>query len=437
MESIIHMNNESPRIYNLFPRLIGSMDDWSGHLNRIKDMGFNWIYLNPFHYSGFSGSLYSIKDYYNFNPLFINPDSKLSPVEQLGKFIQTCRKKDIKVMMDLVINHTAKDHPFTKEHPEWYQKNKNGEILSPGAWDNGRWVEWGDLAEVDNNNALERVKLWNYWRDLISYYIELGFDGFRADAAYSVPSALWDFLIHDAKGKKNDLFFFAESLGCPVEKTVELAETGFDYIFNSSKWWNYQDDWLLEQYAKTREKAPSISFPESHDTPRLAFESGNNIDLIKQRTVFTAFFSSGWMIPAGFEYGFKNKMDVVHTSPSDWEEINIDLTGFIKQINQFRMKYKIFSGESEIKKIDPGNNMDILALLKFSGNGKEKALIILNRDLNRSYNISAAEIGGFPEVNNIKEYCLFPEEKPSPASFKDLNIELKPYDIKVFYLAYK
>src|SRR4051812_35646939 len=59
-----------PRIYNLFPRLIGPVDKWVTHLPRIAAMNFNWVYVNSFHEPGASGSLYAVKDPYRLNSLF-------------------------------------------------------------------------------------------------------------------------------------------------------------------------------------------------------------------------------------------------------------------------------------------------------------------------------------------------------------------------------
>ena len=70
-------------IYNLFPLLTGKFTDWEKHLIRASDMGFNWIFVNPIQYPGFSGSLYSIKDYFSFNDLLIDSESDKSPEEQL------------------------------------------------------------------------------------------------------------------------------------------------------------------------------------------------------------------------------------------------------------------------------------------------------------------------------------------------------------------
>ena len=59
-----------PRIYNLFPLLVGRVSAWRRELPRIAGLGFDWVYLNPFHEAGFSGSLYAIKDPYKLDPRF-------------------------------------------------------------------------------------------------------------------------------------------------------------------------------------------------------------------------------------------------------------------------------------------------------------------------------------------------------------------------------
>ena len=54
-------------IYNLFPKLYKNVSAWTKQIKTIADMGFNMIYINPFHYPGFSGSIYAPKEYYKFN----------------------------------------------------------------------------------------------------------------------------------------------------------------------------------------------------------------------------------------------------------------------------------------------------------------------------------------------------------------------------------
>lgn len=64
-----------------------------------------------------------------------------------------------------------------------------------------------------------------------------------------------------------DVLFFAETLGCREDEIEALRAARFDYLFNSAKWWDFKSPWLLEQYNRFRDIAPSIAFPESHDTP--------------------------------------------------------------------------------------------------------------------------------------------------------------------------
>ena len=168
----------------------------------------------------------------------------------------------------------------------------------------------------------------------MKFLIELGFQGFRCDAAYQVPRSLWERLIREIKKDHPEVLFLAETLGCQPEQTRKTASAGFDYIFNSSKWWDFYSSWLMKQYALTREIVPSIGFPESHDTARLCEEFQGNLEGVKQRYLFTALFSAGVMMPIGFEFGFRKKLHVVKTRPEDWEETGIDLTGFITSVNE-------------------------------------------------------------------------------------------------------
>ena len=148
---------EAVKIYNLYPKLIGKMENWMGHIDRVRDMGFNYIYLNPLHAPGFSGSDYAVKDYYLYHPLFVTGEMDFSNLEGqketgdrlLAEFCEQSKKKGIKVLMDLVINHTAIDSPLTKEHPDWYMKNHDGSIKNPGALDGTNWISWGDLAQIE------------------------------------------------------------------------------------------------------------------------------------------------------------------------------------------------------------------------------------------------------------------------------------------------
>jgi starch synthase (maltosyl-transferring) len=191
------------------------------------------------------------------------------------------------------------------------------------------------------------------------------------------------------------VLFFAETLGCPPDQTRNTASAGFDYIFNSSKWWDLSSQWLMQQYNLTRDIAPSIGFPESHDTVRLCEELNGNIDGLRQRYLFSALFSGGVMIPIGFEFGFRKKLHVAKTRPEDWEETDIDLTSFITKVNKIKAEHAIFQEDAPTEVEHYGNNSRILLLWKASTRVQEESLLIFNKDICSRQNFHTESMRNF------------------------------------------
>ncbi len=367
-------------IYNLFPLLAGNFTEWDSHLLRASEMGFNWVFVNPVNLPGFSGSIYSIKDYFDFNPLLIDSKSIKKPQQQIKETIRHAEKLGLSMMVDLVINHCAIDSDLLKTNPEWFKREANGEVSHPFALDNGKKVVWGDLAKFDHRNTKDKEGLFQFFMEVVKFLLTLGFKGFRCDAAYQIPKGFWSRLIVETKKINPDVFFFAETLGCTPDQTRRTSSAGFDYIFNSAKWWDFRNPWLMKQIAFFRDIVPSISFPESHDTIRLCEELRGNIEGVKQRYLFSALFSAGVMMPIGFEFGFRKSLHVVNTRSEDWETTNIDLTRFIKKVNAMKAGHAIFQQEAHTEVMHHGNP-EVLFMWKAAGYANEEALIILNKDI--------------------------------------------------------
>jgi starch synthase (maltosyl-transferring) len=370
-----------PLIYNLFPRLVGPTTRWVEHARRAREMEFNWLYINPWHYPGFSGSLYAPKDFYRLNPVFLPPGADERSLRPLEDALREISALEIRPMMDLVINHTAKDSPLIDEHPEWYVRDENGEVVSPfvrEAHDPTQITVWGDLAEIDNEGTTDRQGLWSYWAEIVRHALTLGFRGFRCDAAYKVPAELWRYLISEAKRIDPEAEFFAETLGAPMEDVRALKAAGFDYFFNSSKWWDFREPWALVQHEELRHIAPSVAFPETHDTARLAGESGGSERVQRQRYAFSAAFSAGLMMPLGYEFGFRKQVNVVQTQPSDWERRHFDLRQFVSRVNRLKMQTPVLQGEGVLR-APAGLGGDVLLLQRFSDRaGDSPAWILVN-----------------------------------------------------------
>ena len=116
-----------PRIYNLFPLLVGTISAWRAELPRIAAMNFDWVYVNPFHETGGSGSLYAIRDPFRLDPRFRDADAG-DDDGQIRAFAEDAASHGLKVMADLVINHTANDARLVAERPDVYDRDEKGGI---------------------------------------------------------------------------------------------------------------------------------------------------------------------------------------------------------------------------------------------------------------------------------------------------------------------
>src|SRR3954468_11860219 len=405
---------EGLRIYNLFPTLAGSIADWTATLPRIAAMGFNAVYVNPFHYPGFSGSLYAVKDYYKLNPRFRphpNPPPRAgkgregaasrqaSDDDLLRGFTKAAEGHGLRVIMDLVVNHTAKDSELTARRPQWFARDDRGEIQSPFPVDPDdpeKKTVWGDLAELDYSPP-QQDEIVAYFEELVRHYVGLGFRGFRCDAAYKVPATVWRRLVDAAKSCDPNVVFCAENLGASEEEVLALDEAGFDYLFNSLKWWDFESPWLLEQYEKFRHIAPSIAFPESHDTERLVTEllaAGFPEDQIearyRQAYALSSAFSTGVMMPMGFEFGWSRRISVVPNGhEEELEPTRFDLQPFIAAVNRMKASIPALNEEGPQRRLSPPDD-PLLVLLRQTesgpgsdsrsdtGSDRDRALVLVN-----------------------------------------------------------
>ena len=270
------MNPNVFRLYNLYPLLAGKISAWVGHLDRIKAMNFDWVFVNSFHYPGFSGSLYAVKDFERLHPLF--DDGKGDADRQLRRFTSAAKQRGLKVMMDLTINHVAKDAHLVEAHPGWFKRDHDGELISPRAVhpdDPRRFTIWGDLAKIDYDDEAKHQEQIAFWRDHIRRFSDLGFSGYRCDVAYQVPTDIWQPLISSVKETSPDCVFLGRDARLHPDQVIGMDGAGFDLLMNSAKWWDFRSPWLLEQYERYRLIAPTVAFPESHDTARLAIDLGD------------------------------------------------------------------------------------------------------------------------------------------------------------------
>ena len=431
--------SEGLRIYNLLPTLAGPVERWAEALPRIADMAFNAIYLNPFHYPGFSGSIYAVKDYYRLNP-HLRGKSRAGDDDLLRAFTEAAAHHGLRVIMDLVVNHTAKDSPLTAERPHWFAREPDGRLHSPFATDPAdpsQKTVWGDLAEIDYRRP-QRDEIVAYFEQLVRHYVGLGFGGFRCDAAYKVPAAVWRRLIGAAKSAAPDTLFLAETLGAPFEEVLALDSAGFDYLFNSVKWWDFESGWLLEQYERFRLIAPSIGFPESHDTDRLVNEliAGG----VPQREIepryrrsyaFAAAFSTGVMMPMGYEFGWSKRFDVTDPGGGKPEKKRFDLSPFIAATNRIKAAVPALNEEGPQRLLSDKDD-PLVVLLRLSQSGSERAFILVNTHERASREVLPQSLIDSAGLNHLADRLRLTEPR-GDGGVREIEgrVSVAPHEVKV------
>jgi glycosidase len=146
------------------------------------------------------GSYYAISDY-----SAINPD--LGNEEDFKKLVQTAHDNGMYVILDWVANHTGWDHKWITEHPEYYYKNKKGEVTDPLNPETGESWGWTDVAHLDYTSKAIYEPMKN---EMLYWVKEHNVDGFRCDVADNVPTEFWEYTIPKLEDVK-PLFMLMES----------------------------------------------------------------------------------------------------------------------------------------------------------------------------------------------------------------------------------
>ncbi len=311
-------------------------------LPRIADLGFDWIYLNPFHQTGGSKSLYAVADTDRLDERLRDEDGTPDD-EQIRRFCAAARAAGISVMTDLVINHTADNARLVQDRPDLFMREPDGSIMHPAAVDPDdpsiRTV-WGDLAELDYHSPAARQALTEIFTAYVARMQDLGVGGFRCDAAYKVPPEVWRVLIAAAKEKDPACPSPPRRWAAPSRRPAPRQAPASTTCSTPSRGGTSRPLGARSVRAPAGAR-PSIAFPENHDMKRLAAEIGGGPEAVaahlRTRYALASFFSAGVLMPIGYEWGYRRALHVVETHPGDREsDTGIDISASIRAINALK-----------------------------------------------------------------------------------------------------
>ncbi|NQV15215.1 hypothetical protein HQ531_07135 [bacterium] len=335
-------------------------------LDRIQDLGIDLIWLMPIYPIGIknhkftTGSPYAVRDYYKVNPRFGTPNDFKSLVDAV-------HERDMHIILDMVLNHTAWDNPLIDEHPEWYTKNEDGEIVPPNEG-------WWDTADLNYDNP--ELQAWMI--DMLIWWLkETDVDGFCFDVAELVPKVFWQAARSACEQEESDVFFLAEGA------QPDLHLNGHDMTYSWNIWAGITQlaagqadpseikrSFEMEKYQYPR-GALRMRFTENHDKERsrsLIQDSQLNLTA----WAFTALMQGNPLIYAGQEIGSDTKIDIHLDDLIDWSKADRRLEKSMSEILAIRRNwikpdspFQIFIADDE-KRILAYKHGSLLNFFNFS-----------------------------------------------------------------------
>lgn len=364
----------SGTIYEIFPRDFSSSGNLNGvtaKLDELQRLGVNILWTMPIHpigekfRKGKFGSPYSIKDYYAVDPNY-------GTLKDYKRFVAEAHKRGMKVIMDLVADHTAWDSVMM-QHPGFYKHDAKGKIIPPVP-------EWTDVAALDYSNP----ELRQYMIAMLKYWIQTcQVDGFRCDAAAMMPTDFWEQIRAELVRVKPDIILIAEA------SKPELLTNAFDIDYS----WpllSTMDEVLIHKapastiarsWEKSRAQFPKDSLhmriADDHDTSRAVTRYGLDGALAASALTFT--LDGVPLIYNGMEIGDTNQSDggalfdkrSISWSPKD----HPDLRGIYHNLIQLRHQYPALCNS----RVDWLHNSDETNLVTFlRADDRDVLLVVIN-----------------------------------------------------------
>jgi len=270
-------------IYEIFPRSFSARGDFNGitaQLDRLKNLGVNILWLMPIHpigqekKKGTIGSPYAVRDYYG-----INPDYGTS--EDLKRLISESHRRGMKVIIDIVANHTAWDSVLM-QHPDWYKRDAQGRITYP--------YDWSDVAAL--NYASPELR--KYMTEMLKHWVrDFDLDGFRCDVAGEVPTDFWENVRRELELLKPDIVMIAEAH--KAELLVKAFDLDYSWPLHSALTDVLQGRSRASELRRTWEDemkewprgALHMRFSDNHDERRAIARFGERGALAASALIFT------------------------------------------------------------------------------------------------------------------------------------------------------
>lgn len=340
----------------------GTFGDVEADLGRIRDLGADVVWLMPIHpighlkRKGTMGSPYAIHDYRGVNPEYGTADD-------FRRLLERAHAHQLKVMIDVVFNHTAPDSDIVRDHPDWIHHEP----------DEGPYRAWTDIVGLRHPHR----ELSAYLIETLLYWANFGVDGFRCDVASLVPKEFWLEARRAVDRVRPDILWLAESVdvsflakqradGLPALADCELYDA-FDIAYDYDIWpiWRAAVagkvpvtrylEMLRFQECVNPANSIKLRFVENHDGERIV-KLAPNRDQALAWTAFCAFNKGSWLIYAGQESGSPHTPSLFEIDRVEWGNYELQpflasLAALKKDAVQLHGRFVLLAGEPAIQAV--------------------------------------------------------------------------------------
>jgi len=350
----------------------GTFSAFEEHLPRLKELGVGILWLMPIHpigeleRKGTLGSYYSIQDYKGINPEFGNMDD-------FKRLVKRVHELDMKIILDWVANHTSHDNPLVQDHPDWFERDSAGNLISP--------FDWTDVVQLNYNND----DLRDYMVSTLKFWVEeADIDGYRCDVANLVPTDFWNRVREELENIK-PVFMLAEAEEVELQKFAFDADYAWEFhhimndIAKGKKTVMDIDHYFQRELARYPKNTIRMHFTSNHDENSWA---GTEFTRLGRGT--KAFAALTFVIPGipllynGQEVAFDRMLKFFEKDQIDWTP-NAEFTEFYsKLINLKKNNTTLFAGErgADMFRVKTSNDVNVFAFTR--ENDEDKIFAIFN-----------------------------------------------------------
>jgi starch synthase (maltosyl-transferring) len=287
------------------------------------------------------------------------------------------------VALDFAIQ-AAPDHPWVREHPEWFRFRPDGTIK----YAENPPKKYEDIVNVDFDNP-NREGLWAELRDTILFWVGEGVRTFRVDNPHTKPLPFWEWLIREVKARCPEAIFLSEAFTRPKMMRA-LAKSGFTQSYTYFTWRNTKSELIeylteLTAYPAKEYFRPNF-FTNTPDILPVFLQEGGR-PAFRIRLVLAATLSPVYGIYSGFELcentPIPGREEYLHSEKYEYKVWDWDRPGNIKDdvavLNRFRRTNPALQEFLNLRFLNC-NDPNILAYAKISSDHANIVMIVVNLD---------------------------------------------------------